>query len=73
MIERFLEPKDVVKAKTVIIDKDCPVVTTDEWLVIQQAVQAFKPFKKITNIISGEKYLSGSMLIVLINRIMAIT
>ena len=67
MLSRFFELKDGVKTTVALLDKDLPVISLDEWHEIEQAINVLKPFEQITTNLSGEKYVTGSLVIIFAN------
>ena len=67
MLSRFFQLKDAVRSTVALLDKELPIVSSDEWLAIEEVINILKPFEQITNILSGEKYVTGSLVIVFSN------
>ena len=67
MLERFCELEDAIKSTTALVDKDLPVLNSQEWKVIKEMCKILKPLETVTKSASGEKYITGSLVIVLAN------
>ncbi|KAJ0170004.1 hypothetical protein K1T71_000880 [Dendrolimus kikuchii] len=72
MLRRFCLLKEAVKHCMAMIDKDWPVISTDEWEIANQLCEVLKPFEEVTSSISGDQYLTGSLVIVMTNCLKAI-
>ncbi|KAJ8877039.1 hypothetical protein PR048_021491 [Dryococelus australis] len=67
MVQRLSELQDVVKTTLVLINKGIPVLTDEEWLTCKDLTSVLKPFEEVMEQISEEKYVTGSIVIVLVN------
>lgn len=72
MLERFHELEDPIRTTMALLDKDLPIITGEEWLLIRELVKILKPMEELTKMISGEKYITGSSVIIFTLRIMDI-
>lgn len=65
MIARFVELQAAIKSTAAVIGKDLPIITCEEWILMEQLSIVLKPFDEITEAMSGEKYItSGSIIII---------
>lgn len=68
MLERFLTLEEAVKATMALINIDISNnLTVDEWNVIRELCQVLKSFESVTKQISGENYLTASVVIPIVN------
>ncbi|CAG9839181.1 unnamed protein product [Diabrotica balteata] len=73
MLERFIHLEETVKAITAITNMDANnSLTMYEWNVIKQLCQILRPFEKVTKTISGEGYLTASLVIPLVNGLVSV-
>lgn len=47
-----------------LLDKELPLINKEEWQACKDLCAMLKPFEKMTSLISEEKYMTGSSLIV---------
>ncbi|XP_022835410.1 zinc finger BED domain-containing protein 4-like [Spodoptera litura] len=64
MLKRFVELENAIRATLVFTDSRLPIITTEDWTLYSQLCQILRPFEEITKSMSGEKYVSGSSVIV---------
>lgn len=68
MLERLLTLEEAVKTTMSIINMDLSHhLTLEEWETIRQLVKILKPFERVTKNISGQDYLTASLVIPLVN------
>lgn len=68
MLERLIVLEESVKATMSIINMELKHhLTMEEWIIVKQLAQILKPFESVTKNISGEEYLTASMVIPLVN------
>nr|CAI5867975.1 unnamed protein product [Callosobruchus analis] len=67
MLDRICELQDAVKTSIALINRNIPVLTEQEWIMCQELCSVLKPFETVTKRISGEKYVTGSEVIILTN------
>lgn len=65
MVDRFVELEEFIKTTTALLDKNFPIIRQEEWEVLREFLQIFKPLENLTNIISGQNYVTASSVIVL--------
>lgn len=63
MLKRFVELEEAIRATLAFTDSRLPIITTED-LLYSQLCQILRPFEEITKSMSGEKYESGSYVIV---------
>ncbi|KAJ8893581.1 hypothetical protein PR048_006181 [Dryococelus australis] len=68
MVERISELQGV-KTTVAVINKGIPVFTEKEWLACKDLTSILKTFEEVTVQISGEEYVTGREVIVLVNRL----
>ncbi|CAK1604356.1 unnamed protein product [Parnassius mnemosyne] len=65
MVQRFVEMEQYIRATLAILKKDLPIPTNDEWKLLSDLIKILQPFHQATETISGEKYMTGSLVIVM--------
>lgn len=65
MIRRFVELEHCIRSTVAVIRKDLPIITNEEWLLLAEVTKILKPFEDATESMSGEKYMTGSSVIVM--------
>lgn len=65
MLERFIELEDAIKATMALSDESLETLTAEEWRICKELCVVLKPLEQITEVMSGEKYLSGSQILIL--------
>jgi hypothetical protein len=63
MLQRFLQLQEAVRSTIEVIEKDLPVITSQEWNILAELRSILKPFQNATVTISGESYCTASMVI----------
>ncbi|XP_046686717.1 zinc finger BED domain-containing protein 4-like [Homalodisca vitripennis] len=63
---------DRIKAIWLLINKEIPVLTEDEWKTCSELVMVLEPFEEVTRNISGENYLTASQVIGFINGLVSV-
>lgn len=67
MLQRFTLLKEAVKYCMALIEKDWPEISVLHWETMSEICTVLQPFEEITSSISGDEYLTGSMVIVVTN------
>lgn len=67
MLRRFILLKEAVKHCMALIDKDWPEINALDWETMSELCTVLQPFEEITSSISGDQYLSCSLVIVVTN------
>lgn len=70
MLCRFIELENATLA---ILDINLSILSPDEWIICKELCVVLKPFEEVTKTVSGENYLSASMVIILSNGLKAVT
>lgn len=70
MIQRFVELETSLRSTIALLDKDVEVLSSDEWMLANKIKTALEPLKELTDFISGEKYVSASSVIVVVQGIL---
>ena len=65
MLERFTELENPVRSVLGLLDARLPILSSDEWQLIKELCEVLKHFEEATKSVSGEKYISASLVIVL--------
>lgn len=67
MLRRFTLLKEAVKHCMALIEKDWPEISVLDWETMAEICTVLQPFEEITSSISGDEYLTGSLVIVVTN------
>ncbi|XP_072400765.1 E3 SUMO-protein ligase ZBED1-like [Diabrotica undecimpunctata] len=68
MLERFVELEEAIRTTLALMDSvSLPVIPTEEWTFIKELIIILKPFYDITELMSAEKYVTLSLVIVITN------
>lgn len=65
MLGRCVELEQYLRATMAILRSDLPVVSNEEWQLFSDLTKILKPFDDVTKSMSGEKYMTGSLVIVM--------
>ncbi|CAH1114950.1 unnamed protein product [Psylliodes chrysocephalus] len=65
MLERFSELENCIRSTLGLLDAKLPHIIPEEWIVIKELCEILKYFEEATRSISGENYISASLVIVL--------
>lgn len=65
MLQRLVLLQDAVKTSLALSEKDALNLTSNEWKKCSELVEVLEPFESITREMSGERFLTGSQIIVL--------
>lgn len=69
MLERFCELEEPIRTTLALLDKDLPIICTEEWKFLNEMVEILRPLEELTKMISGEKYVTGSSVIIFVQGI----
>ncbi|XP_021004027.1 zinc finger BED domain-containing protein 4-like [Parasteatoda tepidariorum] len=72
MLERYVLLKDAIKTTIVLINKDLPILSENEWLICEEVVEVLRPFEEITRELSGEKYVTASKIPVIVKGLISV-
>lgn len=67
MIQRFIELEEAIRSTVALLDTTLPQLTLEEWQLLKQLRIILEPFENATCVISGQKYLVASLVIVITN------
>lgn len=65
MIQRFVRLEECLRSTIGLLDVSLPSISAEEWVILKELCQILEPFDDATNCISGENYMSASLVIVL--------
>lgn len=65
MFQRFVELENPIRSVLGLLDTALPQLSVDEWILIKQLCEVLKYFEEATKSVSGENYMSASLVIVL--------
>lgn len=66
MLERFVESEhNSVRSTVAILDSTLPILTSEEWTILKEQINKLSLFQDATKAVSGESYISESLVIVL--------
>lgn len=72
MVERFVELEPAIRSTIALLDEDLAILTGEEWQLLKELCKILNPFESATRAISGEHYMSASMVIVVTNGLLDI-
>lgn len=64
MLERFLELQDALRSTAGLLDRYVPMLSAEEWQICKDLCSILKPLQEVTQQMSGEQYVTGSLIIV---------
>lgn len=65
MLDRFVELEDAIRATLGLLDNPPQILTANEWKITKELVQVLRPFEEATKAVSGSKYMTASIIIVI--------
>lgn len=63
MIQRFTELENFIRATVAVLDAELPILLQDDWKLLKQLCIILKPFEDVTRAVSGENYMTASLVI----------
>lgn len=72
MLQRITLLQEAVRSSLALIDRDLPILSSEEWDVCTQLCRVLKPFEEVTRKLSAEKYATASQVIVLTRGLLAV-
>lgn len=73
MLETFIVLEDVIKTTMALTNiGEVNKLTIDEWAILKELCQVLKHFEKVAKTISGEEYLTASLVIPLANELLSV-
>lgn len=67
MFRRFILLKEAVKHCMALIEREWPIIRSEDWDIMEEVCKVLQPFEEATSSISGDQYLTGSLVIVMTN------
>jgi hypothetical protein len=65
MLDRFVELEDAIRGTLGLLDNPPNGLTTDEWAILKELIQVLRPFEEATKAVSGSKYMTTSIIILI--------
>ncbi|CAH1103033.1 unnamed protein product [Psylliodes chrysocephalus] len=65
MLERFVELEESLRSTIGLLDIAFPSLSAEEWVILKELCLILEPFENATKCVSGEQYISASLVIVL--------
>lgn len=65
MLDRFVELEIHIRSTLGLIDNPPESLTSEEWTVVKELIQILQPFEEATKAVSGEKYMTTSIIIII--------
>ncbi|XP_072400484.1 zinc finger BED domain-containing protein 4-like [Diabrotica undecimpunctata] len=65
IVERFVDLEKSLRSTLGLLDDSLPTISGEEWTILKELCQILEPFADATNCVSGENYMSASLVIVL--------
>lgn len=66
MISRFIELETSIRGTVGLLNNAPNNLKPEEWIILQELIKVLKPFEEATKSISGQKYMTASLVIVLV-------
>lgn len=65
MVKRVVELEEAIRSTMAFVGRDLPILTDEDWKTYKELCYILRPFEELTTIMSGQKYLTGSFVIVM--------
>jgi len=65
MLDRFVELEDAIRGTLGLLDNPPQTLSADEWKITKELIQVLRPFEEATKAISGSKYMTASIILVI--------
>lgn len=65
MVDRLLEMEEIVRTTMALLNSNVVVISVEEWLLLRELRKVLKPMEELTKIISGQKYVTLSSVLIL--------
>ncbi|KAL4083712.1 hypothetical protein QTP88_029028 [Uroleucon formosanum] len=65
MLERFVQLETSIRGTMGLLDNAPPCLNSDEWIAIKEFCSILRPFEEATRTVSGEQYITASLVIVI--------
>ncbi|XP_025190378.1 zinc finger BED domain-containing protein 4-like, partial [Melanaphis sacchari] len=62
MLDRFVELEDSIRGTLGLLDNPPQGLTSEQWTIIKQLIQVLRPFEEATKAVSGNKYMTASII-----------
>ncbi|CAK1598492.1 unnamed protein product [Parnassius mnemosyne] len=59
--------KEAVKHCMALIEREWPIIRSEDWDIMEDVCKVLQPFEEVTSSVTGDQYLTGSMVIVMTN------
>ncbi|KOB74120.1 Uncharacterized protein OBRU01_02555 [Operophtera brumata] len=69
MLQRFLELEDALRSTSGLLEREIPMPSVEQWKICKDLCSILNPLQEVTQQMSGEDYVTGSLVIVF-NRIL---
>lgn len=66
MIDRFVEMQTSIRGTLGLLDNAPDTLRPEDWTILQDLIKILKPFVEATKAISGQKYMTASLVIVIV-------
>jgi len=66
MINRFVEMETLIRGTLGLLDNAPDTLRPENWIILQDLIKILKPFKEATKAISGQNYMTASLVIVIV-------
>lgn len=67
MLQRFTELEEAVRTTVALLDVRLPHISAEEWQILRDLQKVLEPFEEATRAVSGQQYLTASLVIVITN------
>jgi len=66
MFNRFVEMETSIRGTLGLLDNAPDTLRPEDWIILQELIKILKPFEEATKAISGQKYMTASLVIVIV-------
>jgi len=66
MFNRFVEMETSIRGTLGLLDNAPDTLSSEDWIILQDLIKILKPFEEATKAISGQKYMTASLVIVIV-------
>lgn len=72
MLQRFTELEEAVRTTVALLDVALPHINVEEWQILRDLQKILEPFEEATRAVSGQEYMTASLVIVITNSLLDI-
>jgi len=64
MLQRFIKVKDAINSTLAVLQSNVEMLTPEEWIIVEKAAEVLEIFYKVTKEISGDRYVTLSVVLI---------